>query len=224
MKRNRKSANSGHAPRTTRRKPPGRVRLAAADRGQAILAAAKSLFLQQGYAATSLEQVVARSGGSLATVYRLFGNKEGLWRALISGFTARIGAPLRAPAAHDGHAREALIAMGLEMAEVECSAEAGGGVRLMLAESARSPELARNLFAYGPDAGRAMLARYFAEETAAGRLSVPDPALAAEQFCHLIAGDRLLRNACGLLKPPNADQERRRVAAAVDLFLKSYEV
>ena len=54
-------------------------RLSPDARRQAIMDAAKALFLSKGYAATSLEEIIATSGGSLATLYKLFGNKQGLW-------------------------------------------------------------------------------------------------------------------------------------------------
>jgi TetR/AcrR family transcriptional repressor of mexJK operon len=53
------------------------------ERRRAIIEAAEALFLEQGYEATSLAAVVKRSGGSLATLYELFGNKQGLLRAII---------------------------------------------------------------------------------------------------------------------------------------------
>src|SRR5688500_10647932 len=51
-------------------------------RQSAILDAAESLFLEQGYERTSLAEIVKRSGGSLATLYELFGNKQGLLHAI----------------------------------------------------------------------------------------------------------------------------------------------
>src|SRR3546814_10036002 len=42
-----------------------------------------SLFLDQGFDLVSLAAVVGQSGGSLATLYALFGNKQGLLRAVI---------------------------------------------------------------------------------------------------------------------------------------------
>src|SRR3546814_3108340 len=47
------------------------------DRRKAILDAAESLFLDQGFDRVSLAAVVGQSGGSLATLYELFGNKQG---------------------------------------------------------------------------------------------------------------------------------------------------
>lgn len=52
-------------------------------RRQAILDAAESLFLEHGYPSVSLSAIVQRSGGSLATIYQMFGNKQGLLRAVV---------------------------------------------------------------------------------------------------------------------------------------------
>ena len=64
----RKEVSEGHS-------AAGRVRQSAADRRKAILAAARDVFLERGYANSSIDAVVERSGGSKATVYQLFGNK-----------------------------------------------------------------------------------------------------------------------------------------------------
>ena len=51
------------------------------QRRRAILASARALFVEQGYEKTTLGEIVERAGGSLATVYKLFGNKDGLLEA-----------------------------------------------------------------------------------------------------------------------------------------------
>jgi AcrR family transcriptional regulator len=59
----------------------------APDRGvarrQAFLQAAREVFLEQGYEAASVNDVVRKAGGSLATLYAQFGSKEGLFVAVI---------------------------------------------------------------------------------------------------------------------------------------------
>lgn len=56
------------------------------DRGvarkHAFLDAAREVFLSQGYEAASVNDVVRIAGGSLATLYAQFGNKEGLFLAV----------------------------------------------------------------------------------------------------------------------------------------------
>ena len=60
--------------------------LRALDRGvarkQAFLQAAREVFLEHGYEAASVNEVVRRAGGSLATLYSQYGSKEGLFLAV----------------------------------------------------------------------------------------------------------------------------------------------
>ena len=52
-------------------------------RRKAIIAAARELFVEQGYERATLAEIVTRAGGSLATVYKLFGNKDQLLEAVV---------------------------------------------------------------------------------------------------------------------------------------------
>ena len=52
-------------------------------RYELIVKTALELFLKNGYDKTSLSDIVAISGGSLASIYTFFENKEGLFKAII---------------------------------------------------------------------------------------------------------------------------------------------
>src|SRR3546814_10247990 len=54
------------------------------DRRAAILGAAGQVFFEQGYAATSIDAIIERAGGSKRNIYSEFGSKEGLFTALVS--------------------------------------------------------------------------------------------------------------------------------------------
>jgi AcrR family transcriptional regulator len=56
-----------------------RTRLARA----AVIEAARALFLERGYGATTIEAISARSDVPAATVYRLFSSKRGILKALL---------------------------------------------------------------------------------------------------------------------------------------------
>jgi AcrR family transcriptional regulator len=66
--------------------------VATADTKERILDAAEALFARQGFAATSLRNVIAEARVNLAAIHYHFGSKEGLIRALL----ARRFAPLNA--------------------------------------------------------------------------------------------------------------------------------
>lgn len=197
-------------------------RLSPDARRQAIMDAAKELFLTKGYAATSLEEIVAVSGGSLSTLYQLFGNKQGLWEALVAEACDQVTAPLHDAMSHEGDPRSVLKALAVRLDTLERAPETAGALRLMLAEGGKYPELARTLFATGPDASRKIVAAYLDSEVAAGRMVIANTALATEQFGALVCGDTKLRHACGVLQPTTPEDINRRLDAVIDMFLKAY--
>ena len=58
--------------------------MTAAERGDQVLAAAVSAFAENGYAATTTDEVARRSGVSQPYVIRLFGNKRRLFLAAVN--------------------------------------------------------------------------------------------------------------------------------------------
>jgi AcrR family transcriptional regulator len=53
-----------------------------AGRREQILEAARACFSEHGYAATTIEQIAARSGASNGSIYHHFGSKDGILAAL----------------------------------------------------------------------------------------------------------------------------------------------
>lgn len=52
------------------------------ERRLALLLCATDLFLEKGYDDVSLDDIVSHTGGSKASIYKYFGNKEGLFTAI----------------------------------------------------------------------------------------------------------------------------------------------
>ena len=52
------------------------------ERRLALLVIACDLFLERGYDAVSLDDIVNHAGGSKASIYKYFGSKEGLFTAI----------------------------------------------------------------------------------------------------------------------------------------------
>ena len=69
--------------KSRRRYDASRRRAAMAQRRQRVLDTAAELFLADGYAATTVASVAERAGVSVETVYKSFGGKTGLVRALV---------------------------------------------------------------------------------------------------------------------------------------------
>jgi TetR/AcrR family transcriptional regulator len=99
-------------------RPRGRPRAQAADDVRAhLLAAARELFLKYGYRAVSSRQVAAAAGANPAMIHYYFGNKHGLFHAMIeqaiAPAIAQLNAMLDAPAASASTARMLETYMGI---------------------------------------------------------------------------------------------------------------
>ena len=66
---------------STRYHSPARAELARRNR-RAVLDAARDLFVEQGYGATTIEQIAARAGVSKPTVFNAVGNKTEVFRTI----------------------------------------------------------------------------------------------------------------------------------------------
>lgn len=75
---------------------------------QRLLDAGRAVFVRRGFLAATVEEVAAEAGYTRGAVYKHFGGKEGLWRAITAGFAESHLASLRAALA-DATSRPGLI-------------------------------------------------------------------------------------------------------------------
>ncbi len=114
---------------------------------EAILKGAMEEFLTNGYAATSMDKVAKTAAVSKATVYSHFGDKEGLFSAVIQDlaedkFQTVMG--LEKPESLNGDPQEILSAMATRMLENAKGDRAFHNfIRIIIGESGRFPELAK---------------------------------------------------------------------------------
>lgn len=170
------------------------------QKSQAILQAAQDLFTEKG-AGASMAEIARRAGVSKQTLYNRFPSKTDIGRALAGQRSDAITAPLRS-----GAAPEDVLAAIAET--LICKIRQGGkgaslrGVALM---SPEAPELAQAIYDAGPGESVRRIALWLREQDRLGRLSVPDPALAAEMFAGMVLGHGHLRAVLGLPQPHGVD-------------------
>ncbi len=116
-------------------RPPGRPRSADADR--AILRATVDLLAEEGYAGVTMEGVAATAGVSKATVYRRWPSKSAL---VVDAISACRESSWQPP--DTGSAREDLLAFVRGFRDHLRTSDAGRVMPALVAELARSPELA----------------------------------------------------------------------------------
>ncbi len=148
-----------------------------------IRKAARTLFLERGYGATSMDAVAAAAPVSKRTLYQYYPGKAELFAAVIaevwSFFT---DAPLL-PDHADADPRPVLRAYVDRLIAHWEQPDVIGFLSLIIAEAPRFPELSPAYFQAGKMQVVSRLAAYFALLQQAGHLPRDgDPALAAAQF------------------------------------------
>lgn len=154
-----------------------------------ILRGATQVFLHHGYAGTSMDRVAAAAGVSKQTIYSHFQDKEGLFSALIERVTTRqLKVEFGSEPSFEGEPSVLLrrIANGFlgKMGDREYISL----LRLVVAESARFPELAQlyTRTVIQPSSDR--LGRYFESHP---ELDIPDPKAMAHIFFGAISAHML---------------------------------
>ncbi|THF61757.1 TetR/AcrR family transcriptional regulator [Pseudothauera rhizosphaerae] len=129
------------SPVAAQRSAPRRRRKEA--RPQELTAAALSLFVEKGFAATRLDEVAARAGVSKGTLYLYFDSKEALFKAVIAeGVVPAIEAGEAMLERHADDPVTLLRGFLYEWWALIGSTELGGIPKLMMSEARNFPEVA----------------------------------------------------------------------------------
>lgn len=186
---------------------------------RAIHRAGTNVFLRLGYGAATMEAIAAEAKVSKQTIYNHFHSKEGLFKAIVEDLTSTLMEPFVLRNAAKSAPEHVLLALGRDFLALMLKPSSLALYRLIVAESARFPELGGVIYAVGAGRLLAMLSEYLAWETRNGRLVVSDPDLAAEQFLGMLGGRLQFRALLGVGKPADERELRRRAETAVAGFL-----
>jgi AcrR family transcriptional regulator len=188
---------------------------------EAIINAARQVFFESGYAATSMSSIAARLGGSTGTLYNYFGNKEELFEALVHDFST-CWADRMLGAAREGTPAESLAAFA-EHYLTDLSSEQGIKLlRGLVAESHRNPQLSRIFYALGPLRGREGLETYLEACKVKRLINAPNCARAAAEFLALCEASTHLELLLNLTSPLTSMEIRAQAALAVGTFMRMY--
>lgn len=189
-------------------------------RRRAILDAAHALFLEKGYAATTLGDIVARSGGSLATLYELFGSKPGLLVEMVTEQCAQITSIIECVAIAACEPDEGLRLIARHMLKQFGDPKGIALLRVVVAEAPRLPKIGRLFYEAGPATGCRIMAGYFAAQASRGALRIDDPEAAAMLFFHMLTGDLKMRLLCGLPADTGDMNGERHIDNVVTSFIR----
>ncbi|MFK3649604.1 TetR/AcrR family transcriptional regulator [Lysobacter enzymogenes] len=202
-------------------KPAGPGRPKDLSKRNAILEAAKRLFLIDGYDGVSMDQIAAEAGVSKLTVYSHFGDKETLFAAAVRAhceqhlppqlFAPEPGTPLR----------ERLLAIARAFFEMAAAPEAIRIHRLLCTPQLDQSPLAKLFWDVGPQRLHDEFAGLLRRRAETGELELADADTASRQFFAVLKGEPYALMMLGY-PLPGAAETRAHLEASVDMFLRAY--
>jgi AcrR family transcriptional regulator len=189
-------------------------------RREELLRAATEVFFRSGFAGASVDEIVARVGGSKRTIYSYFGNKEQLFSTIVQEIARRAMGPLAEEDVCRADLEATLYDVGRRYLAVIMSPEALQLYRTVVAEGSRFPHLASAFFKTGPGRASASLARVLRRMSANWGIQGHDYKQLAEHFLGMIRDDLHLQVVLGLRPPPTPMEAEAAVHSAVSIFLR----
>lgn len=158
------------------------------DRGvarrHAFLLAAREVFLEQGYEEASVNDVVRRAGGSLATLYAQFGNKEGLFLAVAQDQHERFVQAITPECVDHLKLEDGLQAIGERYLTALLTRDNLAFFRIIVGEGRKFPQLLQRYIATGAERVRAVIIDFLKSHAA----QIENPEVVAPYFLELMRG------------------------------------
>lgn len=193
------------------------------ERCIALLMSATQLFLDRGYDNVSLDDIVNHAGGSKASIYKYFGNKEGLFKAIcdyrrhqffedISLPIALITTDLR------GYLIETLLNFYTHILTPENSAF----MRLVLEQSQRNPDIALHIHERGPVYIQQAIGNALQNAHDQGLLYCENPEYSAQLYFGILRNLEW-RILMGIPSKESAQETNKYISYCVDRFLDAHQ-
>ena len=194
----------------------------AARRLAAIKEAAFEILAEKGYKAASMLEIARRAKASNETLYKWFGNKQALFKALVED-NAREARELLENALSDGSDPiDALSRLGPVLLEIVTGEKAIALNRAAAGDVFETATLGGTIADYGRETILPLLTAVFERAGKEGMLAIDDPREAAETYVNLLIGDLQIRRVIGVSRPPARKEAEARTARAVTQLRRIY--
>ena len=190
------------------------------QRIEKFIEAATEVFLEKGYRNARLNDVVARSGGSMSTLYSAFGDKRGLALAIMERSIVSFDEGLETLYRSELPPEQALPQAAARMVEEILSPARIVAHRIAIGEGLCVPELRDWFMQHGVAPAEQQLTRYFQREKDSGRLILEHPSIVANRFYMMVFGKVILLSVNGHIGVHDMPQARDEAREAVGIFLQ----
>lgn len=190
-----------------------------------ILEGALRVFIENGYVGTTTDQLAAAASISKQTLYREFGDKEGVFTALIEFACERVDDPFE-PLIQQMHevssAEQAVDMMARQFTQSIMSPYVQQLRRLVIAEATRFPELGLMYWEGGFLRVLESVAQCLSILHERKMLTTPDPTLAAHHFAGMLLWIPSNHTMFAVTLPLDEQELTATIAAGSKAFLRAY--
>ncbi|MEL6348348.1 MAG: TetR/AcrR family transcriptional regulator [Myxococcota bacterium] len=185
-----------------------------------ILSAASVLFLEHGYAQTSMDAIQRAVGGSKRTLYSHFSSKEDLLKAIVEDLATRFLEGISAELATDRAPEEALVRLGRTYLQATLAPEAVNLFRLVVSQSHIHPQLLEVFMERGLCRALAIISARLRVWSAEGALEITDPEATAMLLIGMLRGPLVMQALLLNDRDISKDVLEDHIQRAVRVFLE----
>jgi AcrR family transcriptional regulator len=182
--------------------------------------AAYAVLDARGYAGTSMLAIARAAKASNETLYNWYGDKTGLFAALVRRNAAEVKTLLSEQIAVGGDAVETMARVGPLLLQLVTSDRAVALNRAAAADP--TGDLGRTIAAEGRDTVAPLITAVILQGRAQGQLAFDDPAMACDIWLGLLIGDIQIRRVVGRMPQPAPAALAARADAALRHFLRLF--
>jgi AcrR family transcriptional regulator len=187
-----------------------------------IMEGARTVFLAAGFDGASMNDVARVAGVSKGTLYVYFDSKEKLFEALIRDERRQQAERLTDCSFETSDVRGALFRFGCRLIEMMSRPDTLAHVRMVIAATAKFPQLGRAFYEAGPCFGARRLAAYMRRMNDEGVLRIADADRAAWQFLELCQSGTFKPLLFRMVEEISASEIEASVGAAIKMFMAAY--
>lgn len=195
-----------------------------AARETEILEAAFAVLCARGFAGATMQEVARTASASKETLYNWFGDKRGLFGALVAANAETAKAVLRGALRSEAATGPALEVFGVALLTLLTGDRAVAMNRAAAADADNGAILGQTLAESGREAVLPLLVDLIAAARARGEVAIDDDRSAIEAYLGLLLGDLPIRRVIGVADAPSADEIEARAARAASQWLRLYAV
>lgn len=189
---------------------------------QAILDAAKCMFLNLGYEGSSMDAIAQEANVSKLTVYNHFHDKENLFVAAVEDHCENQLPALDFELQPDMPIQSALNRIALRFQSTIYSKEGLELHRLMCSMTQHNPGLVQQFFAAGPTRVLNHMTQLLSQAHTQQKLYIPNSRQAAEHFLSLFCGHRHMRALFDIDPLPSPEQQQQLAQDNIAVFVRAY--